>query len=134
MILTFIILFILFIAWALLQKDDMSTSSDKMARNLLTGKREKRERTKKVEAGDVELTGLERNSSSFFESSNPMRDDGLDDAGMTDKAWSEDDLGGGQRRESNWKKAVDEDGNEYSYDETSGRTTWSDKSQADDGD
>ena len=39
-----------------------------------------------------------------------------------------------QRRESNWKKAVDEDGNEYSYDETSGRTTWSDKSQADDGD
>ena len=48
MILTFIILFILFIAWALLQKDDMSTSSDKMARNLLTVKREKRERTKKV--------------------------------------------------------------------------------------
>mmetsp|Transcript_13978 Transcript_13978/g.28571 ORF Transcript_13978/g.28571 Transcript_13978/m.28571 type:complete len:592 (-) Transcript_13978:33-1808(-) len=35
LILTFIILFILFIAWALQKKDDMSTSSDKMARDAL---------------------------------------------------------------------------------------------------
>ena len=112
LIATFIILLVLFVLWALQEKDDMSTSSDKMARNVLTGKREKKDKTNKVEAGDVELTGLERSSRSFFESSNPMRDDGLDDAGRTDKAGSEDDLGGGQRRESSWKKAVDEDGNE----------------------
>ena len=53
LIATFIILLVLFVLWALHQKDDMGTSSNKIARNVLTGKREKNDKTNKVEAGDV---------------------------------------------------------------------------------
>ena len=49
-------------------------------------------------------------ANSEFEAANPMA---KERAGTIDK-----------ERKSSWASAVDEDGNEYWYDKTSGRTSW----------
>ena len=140
---SYFVTFVAFSSWAFLFKDDLGTSNTGMASNVLRGKQsngscvegdedEDEDEDKPVGkdsvvlASDkdvgVEMTGKSR-SSSLFESTNPMaRDEGRDEEG--DKKMS-------QCKSSNWKKTIDKNGNEYSYDETSGRTSWSDKSQAD---
>ena len=62
----------------------------------------------------------------MFESINPMAKEARDKG-----QGKEGGVGKSQRKKSNWKKAVNGDGNEYSYDEKSGGATWSDRSQAD---
>ena len=142
LVVTYILLLFAFLTWAVYKKDNMGASARGMAIRVLRGnKRDDYDGEEKPDGKDsmmveeeeddgVEMTSINR-SSSLFESVNPMARDkarGKGDEGR--KGWpGTADLGKNIRRKSNWRKAVDKDGNEYSYDETSGRTTWSDMSQ-----
>ena len=67
--------------------------------------------------------GLGSRKSSMFEAENPMARKGGEQisGGLRQE-------GGGESEQ--WEVTQDEDGNDYWYDESSGRATWSDKSQS----
>ena len=113
----------------------MSTSSNGMAIKNLKGpkkkKKKKKEKKNDEEEGGgvvVEMTdvgvdiGLGSRTNSVFKAENPMTRKGGEQ------------ISGGFRQEGGeseqWEATEDEDGNQYWYDESSGRTTWSDKSQS----
>ncbi|GMI07165.1 hypothetical protein TrVE_jg8362 [Triparma verrucosa] len=121
-------------AEAFYQKDNMSTSSNGMViKNLKGPKKKKKKKEKKndeeegrgvvVEMTDVGVDiGLGSRTNSVFKAENPMTRKGGEQ------------ISGGFRQEGGeseqWEATEDEDGNQYWYDESSGRTTWSDKSQS----
>ncbi|GMH97596.1 hypothetical protein TrVE_jg1603 [Triparma verrucosa] len=93
-------------------------------------KKTKEKRNDKEEGGGevVEMTdvgvdiGLGSRTNSVFFATNPMAKKGGEqiNAGFRQE--------GGESEK--WEATEDEDGNQYWYDESSGRTTWSDKSQS----
>ncbi|GMH57840.1 hypothetical protein TrST_g5885 [Triparma strigata] len=124
------IIIVLFLAWAFYQKDNMSTSSTGMAiKNLKGSKKKKKRNDEEWGGGVVEMAeigvdiGLGSRKGSMFEAENPMTRKGGEQ------------ISGGFRQEGGGESeqgevAQDEGGNDYWYHESSGRATWSDKSQS----
>ncbi|GMH85739.1 hypothetical protein TrVE_jg1702 [Triparma verrucosa] len=103
----------------------------KFARKIGSKKKTKEKKNEEEEGGGeiVEMTdvrvdiGLGSRKNSVFEAENPMSGNGGEQ------------ISGGFRQEGGGESeqrevAQDEDGNDYWYDESSGRATWSDKSQS----
>jgi len=150
MVFTFVALFVLFILWAIQQKDDDGVSADHLAGNILAGSsrilvtssrpNSTRHSNGSDSEDDTSKTGVQMTSmksisstgggdgdrsSSFEITRNPMASQGVvNKAQATLKGMPV------SRKSSNWKDAQDEDGNKYWYDETTGRTTWTEKQVA----
>ncbi|GMI11898.1 hypothetical protein TrVE_jg12526 [Triparma verrucosa] len=127
LVVSYVLIISLFIMWAIQMKDNAGKSNRAMALGVL---KKKTDACDEDEGGGgvVEMTDvgvdidLGSRTNSVFKADNPLA------------RKSGEQISGGLKNEGGeseqWKVTKDEDGNDYWYDESSGRTTWSDKSQS----
>lgn len=135
-----VIIAALFVAWAAWQKDDMSTSASSMASKTLRNLKGQGRKKEEKKTGDVavDVDGLEltdlgfgeagardnRNdrSSSSFQQTNPLA---KQDVKKKKKKKKKGEDGEGEGEE--WEIAHDDEGNQYFWETTTGRTSWTEK-------